>query len=104
MPVLSHDDRPPGYGPGATIPDVGFVENPEQILRQQRRQNRIPTTNDDIYSDYVEYSSEHTDPDPHNQSIDHSFYLKESLKSMFELGWPMWPFRRFSSPVIHHLR
>ena len=82
MSVVSHGstDRPPGYGPRSTIPDVGFVENPEQILRQQRRQNRMALTIDSIHSGYMEYSSvehlEDTHSDCHNHSIELSFLLE----------------------------
>src|SRR5947207_6800340 len=82
MSVVSHGstDRPPGYGPRSTIPDVGIVENPEQILRQRRRQNKLPTTVDGIDSGYMEYNLfEHMqdiNSDPHNPSIELSFLLE----------------------------
>ena len=82
MSVLLHDsiDRPPGYGSRATILDVGFVGNQEQILRRQRRRNMIPTTFDGIHSGYMEYDFiehlENTNRDPHNHPIEPSILLE----------------------------
>ena len=86
MSVPLHDsiDRPSGYGPWVTIPDVGFVGNQEQI--QQRRRNMTPTTFDGIHSGYMEYNFvehlENTNTDPHNHPIEPNI----SLEGITEIG------------------
>ena len=84
--IHSHDniDRPPDYDPRAIIPDVDFINNPEDIIRQPRHQDRRPTTIAHIHARNTEYNFEElpedTSPDPHNRPIDLSFLLEGTIE------------------------